>query len=320
MVRTHSGIPRPGEWRIGNSQVASARCLPGGKGRGTEAAIAVWKRIATDGEPMITKRIALLGTLAAAAAAPQLARAEDPPASPLSFNVGVVTDYRYRGISQSRLRPALQGGADYAFSNGLYLGTWASTIKWIKDNGTIAGVDTGSAPLEIDLYGGYKGDIIKDSLTFDVGGLYYLYAGNKYEKIPGASKADTFEIYGALTYSVATLKYSHSLTNLFGTGGGDGAPNSKGSGYLDLSANFDLGSGFSLTPHVGRQVVHHYGFYSYPDYSLTLGKDFGSGFSASLALLKAHVKKDDTGAWAYPSPSGKNLGKTGVVLGAKYTF
>ena len=59
--------------------------------------------------------------------------AED--ASPLSFNIGVFTDYRYRGISQTRLQPALQLGADYAFASGFYVGTWMSTIKWIEDAG-----------------------------------------------------------------------------------------------------------------------------------------------------------------------------------------
>ena len=67
----------------------------------------------------------------------------------LAFNVGATTDYRYRGVSQTRLKPALQGGVDY--SNGpFYLGAWASTIKWIKDA-------KGDASVEIDLYGGYKG-------------------------------------------------------------------------------------------------------------------------------------------------------------------
>ena len=259
----------------------------------------------------------LLATLAAAAALPGLARAEDPPAAPLSFNAGVVTDYRYRGISQSRLKPALQGGADYAFASGAYVGVWASTISWIKDAGTISKTSTGTSPTEIDLYGGYKGEIAKD-FSYDVGGLYYLYAGNHYDKIGGTSKADTFEIYGALSYGIYTAKYSHSLTNLFGTGGG-GTPNSKGSGSLDLSAAIDLGSGFSLTPHFGRQQIRHYNIGSYNDYALTLGKDMGGGFSLSAAVLQADVKKFG-GAFVYASPSGKNLGKSAIVLGAKYTF
>ena len=66
-----------------------------------------------------------------------------------AFNVGAVTDYRYRGISQTRLEPALQGGADFAHKSGFYVGTWASSIKWIKDAG-------GDADAEVDIYGGYK--------------------------------------------------------------------------------------------------------------------------------------------------------------------
>ncbi len=265
---------------------------------------------------MKKSRITLLAALATVTALPAVTHAED--ASPLSFNIGAVTDYRYRGISQSRLKPALQGGADYAASSGLYIGTWASTISWIKDAGKLSSptVDTGNTPLEIDLYGGYKGDIIKDSLTYDVGGLYYLYVGNHYDRV--GADANTFELYGALTYGVFTAKYSFATTNLFGFGG-SGVPDSKGSGYLDLSANVDLGGGFTLTPHVGHQQVKNYSVASYTDYSLTLAKDLGNGVSLTGALVGTSTKSV-AGSYAYVSPDGKNLGKSTVVLGAKYTF
>ena len=106
-----------------------------------------------------------LASLAVAAAAlsavatPSPSQAAD---SAVAFNAGAVTDYRYRGISQTRLKPALQGGLDFT-AGGFYLGAWASTIKWVKDGG-------GDANVEIDLYGGYKGEIAKD-LAYDVGVL-----------------------------------------------------------------------------------------------------------------------------------------------------
>ena len=278
--------------------------------------------------------LTLFMTLAGLAAVPMAARADDAAApaaaasapadaaSPIAYNVGLVSDYRYRGISQSRDQPALQGGVDYTSSFGLYLGTWLSTIKWIKDAGPAAGVNTGSTPAEWDLYGGYRGDIIKDTLTYDVGGLYYLYVSNKYNQV--GANADTFEIYGALTYGPATLKYSHALTNLFGF------VDSKNSGYLDLSANFDLGSGFSLTPHIGHQEIKHTTGapvnYSYTDYSLTLGKDFGNGLSVSAAAVGTDDKKLANGlaAFSYTSdPAGdgyKSLQKATLVVGVKYTF
>ncbi len=244
-------------------------------------------------------RITLLAALAGATALPGVSFAADEPASPLTFNVGVTSDYRYRGISQSRLKPALQGGIDYASPSGFYVGTWASTIKWIKDAG-------GDADVEIDVYGGYKGEISK-GLGFDVGVLTYQYPGNKL-----ATSANTTELYGALTFGPATLKYSHSVTNLFGFS------DSKGSGYIDLSAGFDMGEGITVTPHIGYQRVHKLSVASYTDYSVTVSKDF-SGVVLSAAIVGTDAKKVD-GVPVYVSPSGKNLGKTGLVVGAKYNF
>jgi len=234
---------------------------------------------------------------------PTLAQAED---SPISYNVGVVSDYRYRGISQTALKPALQGGVDYA-KGAFYAGTWLSTISWIKDAGKPSGIDSGNAPLEWDLYLGTKGELAKD-LSYDVGALAYVYVGEKFHDI-GLANPDTGEIYGALTYGLFTAKYSHSLTNLFGVG------SSKNSGYLDVSAAFDLGSGFSLTPHVGYQNVAKNSVASYTDYALTLGKDFGKGLSGTAAVLGTDASKS-----FYVTPSGKFTGKTMAVVGVKYAF
>ena len=246
-----------------------------------------------------------LATLTAALALPALptaVHAEDAPST--SFNVGVVSDYRYRGISQSRLKPALQGGADYSNPNGLYLGTWLSTIKWTKDAG-------GGGDVEWDLYGGYKGEISK-TVSYDVGGLYYFYPSNKLGNVAGLVNANTFEIYGAVTFGPVTAKYSNALTNTFGN------VNSKNSGYLDLSASFDLGSGFSLAPHIGHQEIKGTTGLSYTDYSLTLGKDMGGGISLSAALVGTDASKT---LYVTPAANGsKFTGKNALVLGAKFSF
>lgn len=248
---------------------------------------------------MTNKTLKLIALAAALGAVQGVARAEEP-ASPLSFNAGVFTDYRYRGISQSRLKPAVQAGADYAFASGFYVGTWASTIEWIKDAG-------GNANVEIDIYGGYKGELVKDSLSYDVGVLTYQYPSNHLKP-----KAETTEIYAALTFGQVTAKYSHSVSNLFGFA------DSKSSGYLDISASFDLGNGLALAPHVGNQRVANNGNYSYTDYALTLSKDF-SGLVLSGALIGTNAKKI-AGVPVYVSPAGKDLGKSGLVVGLKYTF
>ncbi len=243
----------------------------------------------------------------AAVAASTLSTGAAMAADTLAFNAGVVTDYRYRGISQSRLEPAVQAGVDYTMASGFYVGAWASTISWIKDTGTsntTAGV-TGS--VELDLYAGYKGEITK-GLSYDVGVLRYEYVGNKLGRVSGFADANTTEVYGALTYGVFTAKYSHSLTNLFGN------VNSKNSTYIDLSANFDLGNGLTLTPHAGRQVIENSPGFSYSDYSITLTKDLGKGLSASLMAVGT-----DAGRSQYTLVNKYN-GKDALVVGIKYTF
>lgn len=243
----------------------------------------------------------------AAPAAPAAPAAAPEPDYTLSYNVGVVTDYRYRGISQSARHPALQGGVDFAHKSGFYLGTWASTIRWIKDS-SIPGTSV-KGPLEVDIYGGYKGSFA-NGLGFDVGGLQYWYVDNSYKKLTTAN-ANTFELYGALTAGVFTAKYSHSLTNLFGTA------NSKRSGYLDLSATFDLGNGYSVTPHVGSQRIKNFG--SYTDYSITGAKDI-DGLVLSAAIVGTNWKSHFGSAYVLPGSGTRDLGKTALVLGVKKNF
>jgi uncharacterized protein (TIGR02001 family) len=228
--------------------------------------------------------VAVAAAALSAVAVPSIALAAD---SSLAFNAGVVTDYRYRGLSQSRLQPALQGGVDFT-AGAFYLGAWASTIKWIKDS-------SGDANLEIDIYGGYKGEISK-GVTYDIGALAYQYPSNK---LP--TSANTFELYGAITTGPVTAKYSRSTTNLFG------APNSKGSGYLDLSATIDVG-GFAVTPHIGRQIIKNGS--SYTDYSLAVSKEV-SGITWSLTLVDTNTEVP---------LGGKDTAKSGIVLGAKMAF
>jgi uncharacterized protein (TIGR02001 family) len=246
------------------------------------------------------KKIATPLMLAMSLAFAGNALAQAAPAAPestMSFNVGGVNEYRYRGISQSRFDTALSGGADYADKSGVYVGVWGSSIKWIKDAG-------GKANTEVDYYGGYK--FTMGDVGYDIGFLHYDYSGNALKP-----SANTNEFYGAATMGPVTLKYSQSTGNLFGFA------NSKGSSYVDLTATFDLGDGYSLVPHIGYQAVKGAGngIYSYTDTALTLGKDLGNGLAASAAIIGTNAK---TGS--YVSPAGKQLGKSGLVVGLKYSF
>ena len=250
--------------------------------------------------------LALLATSSAAFA--QTAPAA--PESTLGYNVGVVSEYRYRGIGQTKGNPALQGGVDYTDASGFYLGAWGSTIKWIKEAGVAVNKDA-TGPVELDLYGGYKFEAA--GMAYDIGYLRYQYVGNSLDKTGINVNANTDEIYGAVTAGVVTAKYSYSLSDLFGN------VNSKGSTYLDLSATFDLGNGYSLVPHVGRQVIKNSTTTTttgdYTDVALTLNKDLGDGLSASISAITTNASK--SGFYTYNNYyQGKNI----VVAGIKYSF
>ena len=249
----------------------------------------------------------MLATAILAALAGGAARAEDaaPAAKPdheTSFSAAAVSDYRYRGISQTRLRPALQGGFDYTHNpSGLYAGTWLSTIQWTKDAG-------GGGDIEWDLYAGQRGQVT-EAVSYDVGVLSYLYPSNGLAHVAGLGNANTTEIYGQLAYGPAYVKYSHALTNLFGYA------DSRNSGYLDVGANIEAGQGLSVNLHAGHQTVKGTGIASYTDWKIGVTRDFGM-VSGALAVIGTNANEA-----AYASPAnGKFLGKTALVLNVSKTF
>lgn len=189
---------------------------------------------------MVMKRTLIAALLAGGFGAPTAFAADQSPHS-LSANMGVYSQYIFRGLKQTDGDPALQGGFDYSHSSGIYLGTWASNISWLRDFGAY----TGGGSLEWDFYGGYKGTFGKSDFGYDVGLLYYWYPG---DVAPGLNKADTTELYGALSWKWLSAKYSYSIdSKTFGVG------DSRGTWYLDLSASFPVTDKLSLQAHWGKQ-------------------------------------------------------------------
>jgi uncharacterized protein (TIGR02001 family) len=257
-----------------------------------------------------------LGNLAVAQTAAPAAPA-DP--GPLTANVSLTSDYRYRGISQSNLQPAIQGGFDYAHSSGFYIGNWNSSISWISDAASASG-NSASAPIEMDFYAGYKYEWSK-GFTADVGILQYYYPTS------GATgfitNPNTTELYAAqnFTFDSVTgyLKFSYAATTLFGFS------NSVGSNYTDLTVNYDTGVwGLTLNAHAGYQYVagtasgasvSNNSLYSYTDWKLGVTKDFGSGLTLGVAYLGTNAKKG-----SYVNPQGKALGGDTVLATLTKTF
>ncbi len=279
-------------------------------------------------------------TLIAAAVAgvlslPSVVMAADAaPASPHTFtgNVGLVSNYVFRGITQSAAKPAIQGGFDYAHSSGFYAGTWASNVSWVADNNWSA-TSAASNSLELDLYGGYKGTISGD-LGFDVGLISYVYPGSNTSVGGTFIKPDSTEVYGALTYKWLTVKYSQSTTSLFGWNKFGGTVNDKtnGSGYLEFNGAFDLGNGWGVTGHAGHQTIKGNGPASYTDYKIGVTKDVGFGVVGLAATssnandsctANAGTTANDVYCWGAVAGSGKtaySAGKSAAVLSFNKSF
>jgi uncharacterized protein (TIGR02001 family) len=252
--------------------------------------------------------VVVLGTLFAM---PVMAADAPAPTPAVTSNVSLVSNYLYRGISQTGEKPAIQGGFDYAHASGFYAGVWGSSISWISDLGAAANAGT-----EIDTYFGFKNGFATD-YSYDVGFLRYNYPG---AYAAGATKADTDEIYGLIGYKWVTAKYSYALGDTFGTS------NAKGTSYFDLSASYAVpDTGVTLGAHYGKQTFKGStadaskaggADLSYSDYKLSVSKDF-SGYALGLAYSNTNAKK---GAGQAYTVLGKDLGKGTAVLSLSRSF
>ncbi len=207
--------------------------------------------------------IAVLGALAA----PTITMAEDAT-SPHSFsyNVGLYSQYIFRGLTQTDTEPALQGGVDYAHDSGFYVGAWASNISWLSD----ADIYTTSS-IEIDVYAGYGNSIGDTGIGYDVGILQYLYPG---DRAAGSNNAETTELYAGLSYEWVSAKFSYAISDTFGF------DDSEGSWYAEIGADVPLGeSGITLNAHIGRQEFDGSGndASDYTDWKIGAAKAWDNG-------------------------------------------
>lgn len=236
--------------------------------------------------------------------------AEESPHS-LSANIGVYSDYIFRGISQTGGDPALQGGLDYSHASGFYLGTWASNVGWLKD---YQGYTKGN--VEVDVYGGFRGGIGQTGLTFDVGAIQYIYPGDRPAAI---TRADTSEVYAALGWKWFTAKYSYYVSDeVFGFA------NADGSDYLDISASVPIGeTGLTAGAHWGTFKFENNGAQDYDDWKVSLAYDM-SKLSDAMSGVTVGVMYTDTDANSavWTDTKGEFLGKdtTTVWISKAFSF
>jgi uncharacterized protein (TIGR02001 family) len=195
------------------------------------------------------RAFSLLAISAACLTAPTVALADT------SFNLGIVSLYKSNGLDQGNpddnaLRPALQGGVDTSFHNGFYLGNWNSTGRF------------GNANIEIDLYGGHRGQIT-EHVSYDVGLVAFIYPSSG-----GGWNGN--EAYGSLSWGPLTLKYARGVSGVI-----------EKFGRLSLAYTHAISDNWKLQATVGmrNQVAGDFN-----DYSVGLTRDLGDGLSAGVSF------------------------------------
>lgn len=194
-------------------------------------------------------------------------------------NIGITSNYVWRGASQTDDSPAVSGGFDWSSESGFYLGTWASNVDF----------GPGAGEVELDLYGGYGGSI-SEAISYDVGLTYYAY--------PDSDDADFAELGISGSFGPLTAGLAYTISSDVN---GPGAFQ-EGDLYYYLSGGIDLSEGFSLGGTVGFYTfdddgVAGVGDLDYTHYQIDLTKSAGElgdfTFSLSKADKEANGGDDD---------------------------
>jgi len=274
------------------------------------------------------RRRTLLSATAAALAAPGLASAQTaapaaaPAPSPVTGNMTIASDYRFRGISQTYLGPAIQGGIDYAHASGFYIGNWNSNVA--------SQVYSGGSGIEMDFYGGYKkafGDF-----GLDLGFIYYYYHNAEFM----SKKFDNQEVYIGGSWKWLSAKLNYALSDYFGlnneqaSGGywvnkntgaaldpSGTAGKSKGTYYLDITATYPVNDKLNVIGHYGMLNVKTYNDLDYNDWKLGVTYDVGGWL-----LGASYIDTDAKNEWYYTggAKGNKDSGNGTVVLSIGKTF
>ena len=241
-------------------------------------------------------------------ASPALAQDETDPPKPVtvSGSVAVVSDYKFRGISQTDGNFAVQGGITVSHESGFYVSAWGSSVdSYVTAHGT--------AHQEIDLIAGFK--TTTGGVTFDIGALYYVYPGTRLAGDVSAS--DFVEPYASLSYAIgpvtakASVAYAPSQKAL--------ALNQVGPKNDNLYIAADLSATIPETPiGVSAHLGHTFG----PSW-LSIGKeytDWNVGATYTWNSLTFGVSYVDADGGPFITPSGKDAAKGGVLGSISVAF
>jgi uncharacterized protein (TIGR02001 family) len=189
---------------------------------------------------------------------------ESKSAFSVSGNVGLYSDYIFRGYTQTKNDPALQGGFDVEHESGAYAGVWASNVNWTTEGGYM---DDNS--LELDFYGGFAGGLGETGIGYDVGILKFYYPG---ENTSGQADTDATEVYASLSKDIGPVSASLGVYVVVSDDAW-GFADADGSKYFTADVDVPIGSTpLTASFHVGRQTFEGVGNdpFDYTDWKLNL--------------------------------------------------
>lgn len=210
---------------------------------------------------------------------------------PVSVTVTLASQYVSRGIRQTWGRPALQVGVDYVDPSGWSVGSWASNVsdRFIEN-----------ASVEWDLYGGYSG--VAGPVGYSVMAYYYKYPGAVISST--GTKFNYGELSVGVTYKAFYAKYNYTVTRDF-----FGIRDARGTGYLDVGMNHDLGAGYTLNLHAGDGRVAGAGndYWDWRDVKLGVTKVLEGGWAIAGAYTRANGATDAYDAYTTGVPDGAGI-------------
>jgi len=185
----------------------------------------------------------------------------------ITANVSAVSNYYFRGITQTSDGAAIQGGFDYSHESGFYAGVWGSNVDF--------GV-TSKESTEIDLYTGFGGDLGDSGVSYDLGAIYYAYPGAGGDSVGG--DYDYAEVYVGASMGMFSASFNYNVWGETGSKLTDNQFNDDGDYFWNVSADVPLPEKFSFGAFIaGANFDSRIDDYNYWGASFTRDVgDFGS--------------------------------------------
>jgi len=243
--------------------------------------------------------------------------AEPAPDWALTGNVTLVSDYIFRGVSQTQHSPTIQAGLETAHKSGFYAGIFGSGVS-------NAAYPNGSGS-EIDLYGGYR-YTINDTQNLDIGLVTYWYPRANYHMDDG--NKITFHTQEAkLAYNIGAFNITGwvSLSKYwFGfVADANEASNTRGSNYLEVNWNPTLTDGLVLNLHAGTQRIRGLPDYDFEDAKIGLTWTLDKwALAAAVTHNNGKSTKNGNNVWIFTDADGSGVKVTGTraLFSAAYSF